>query len=71
MGHFHTVQLVGLDPSLIIVLFTEEQQAWLWYTDTMWQNTLANFTGQPGEHLPSSKHLNFASQHAFIIPHNI
>jgi hypothetical protein len=32
---------------------------------------LANFTGQLGEHLPSSKLLNFASQHAFIFPHNI
>jgi hypothetical protein len=37
----------------------------------MWQNALANFTGQLGEHLPSSKILNFASQHAFIFPHNI
>jgi hypothetical protein len=37
----------------------------------MWQNALANVTGQLGEHLPSSKLLNFASQHAFIFPHNI
>jgi hypothetical protein len=37
----------------------------------MWQNALANFTGQLGEHLPSSKLLNFASQHAFIFPYNI
>jgi hypothetical protein len=71
MGHFRTVQLLGLEPSLIIVPFTEEQQVWLWRTDTMWQNALANFTGQIGEHLPSSKRLNFASQHAFIFPHNI
>jgi hypothetical protein len=71
MGHFRTVQLLGLEPSLIIVPFTKEQQAWLWHTDTMWQNPLANFTGQLGEHLPSSKLLNFASQCAFIFPHNI
>jgi hypothetical protein len=36
----------------------------------MWQNALANFTGQLGEHLSSYKLLNFASQHAFIFPHN-
>jgi hypothetical protein len=71
MGCFCTVQLLGLGPFLIIVPFTKEQQAWLWHTDTMWQNALANFTGQLGEHLPSSKLLNFASQHAFIFPHNI
>jgi hypothetical protein len=35
MGHFHTVQLLGLQPSLIFVPFTKEQQAWLWCTDTM------------------------------------
>jgi hypothetical protein len=29
MGRFHTVQLLGLEPSLIIVPFTKEQQAWL------------------------------------------
>jgi hypothetical protein len=61
MGHFFTVQLLGLEPSLIIVPLTKEQQVWLWRTDTMWQNALANFTGQLGEHLPSSKLLNFAS----------
>jgi hypothetical protein len=66
MGRFHTVQLLGLEPSLIIVPFTKEQQAWLWHTDTMWQNALVNFTGQLGEHLPSSKLLNFVCQHAFI-----
>jgi hypothetical protein len=71
MGRFRTVQLLGLEPSLIIVPFTKKQQAWLSCTDTMWQNALANFTGQLGEHLPSSKLLNFASQHAFIFPHNI
>jgi hypothetical protein len=70
-GCFCTVQLLGLEPSLIIVPFTKEQQAWLWPTDTMWQNALANFTGQLGEHLSSSKRLNFASQHAFIFPYNI
>jgi hypothetical protein len=37
----------------------------------MWQNALANITGQLGEHLPSSKLLNFASKHAFIFPDNI
>jgi hypothetical protein len=31
---------------------------------------LANFTGQHGEHLLSSKIFNFASQHAFIFPHS-
>jgi hypothetical protein len=66
MGLSHTIQLLGLYPSLIIVPFTKEQQAWLWRTDTMWQNALANFTRQLGEHLTSSKRLNFASQHAFI-----
>jgi hypothetical protein len=71
MGHFCTVQLLGLEPSLIIVPFTKEQQAWLWCTDTMWQNALTNFTGQLGEYLPSSKLLNFASQHAVIFPNNI
>jgi hypothetical protein len=71
MGYFHTVRLLGLESSLIIVPFTKEQQAWLWHTDTMWQNALANFTGQLGEHLPSSRLLNFASQHAFTFPHNI
>jgi hypothetical protein len=71
MGRFHTVQLLGLEPCLMIVPFIKEQQVWLWRTDTMWQNVLANFTGQFGEHLPSSKLLNFASQHAFIFPHNI
>jgi hypothetical protein len=54
MGHFCTVQLLGLELSLILVPFTKEEQAWLWHTDTMWQNALANFTGQLGEHLPSS-----------------
>jgi hypothetical protein len=71
MGSFCTVQLLGLEPSLIIVPFTKEQLAWLWRTDTMWQNALANVTGQLGEHLPSSKLLNFPSQHAFIFLHNI
>jgi hypothetical protein len=71
MGSFCTVQLLGLDPSLIIVPITKEQQVWLRRTNTMWQNALANVTGQLGEHLPSSKLLNFASQHAFIFPHNI
>jgi hypothetical protein len=71
MKHFHTVKLLGLEPFLIIVPFTKEQQAWLWHTDTMWQNALANFTGQHGEHFLSSKHLNFAPQHAFIFPQSI
>jgi hypothetical protein len=71
MGCFHTIQLLGLEPSLIIVPFTKEQQAYLWHTDTMWQNALANFTGQLGEHLPSSKLLNFASKHAVVFPQNI
>jgi hypothetical protein len=31
MGHFHTVQLLGLKPSLIIVPFTKEQEAWYAY----------------------------------------
>jgi hypothetical protein len=61
MGHFCTVQLLGLEPSLIIVPFTKEQQVWLWRTGTMWQNALANFTGQLGEYLPFFKLLNFAS----------
>jgi uncharacterized membrane protein len=46
MGCFCMVQLLGLELSLIIVPFTKEQQAWLWRTNTMWQNALANFTGQ-------------------------
>jgi hypothetical protein len=71
MGHFHTVQLLGLEPSFIIILFTKEQQAWLWHNDTMWQNTLPNFTGQLGEHSLPSKLLNFAFQHTFIFLHNI
>jgi hypothetical protein len=70
MGCFHTVQLLGLEPSLTVP-FIEEKQGWLWCTDTMWQNALANFTGQLRENLPSSRLLNFASQHAFIFPHNI
>jgi hypothetical protein len=28
LGHFHTIQLLGLEPSLIVVSFTKEQQAW-------------------------------------------
>jgi hypothetical protein len=32
MGHFLTVQLLGLEPSLISIPFTKEQQACLWYT---------------------------------------
>jgi hypothetical protein len=71
MGCLCTVQLLGLESSLIIVQCTQEQQAWLWCTDTMWQNALANFTGQLGEHLLSSKLLNFASPHDFIFPCNI
>jgi hypothetical protein len=71
IGHFCTVQLLGLETSLVFVPFTKEQQAWLWCTETMWQNALASFTRQLGEHLPSSKFLNFASQHGFIFPHNI
>jgi hypothetical protein len=35
MGHFCTVQLLGLEPSLIIVPFTKEQQASLWCANTM------------------------------------
>jgi hypothetical protein len=60
IGCFCTVQLQGLEPSLI-VLFNKEQQASLWCTDTTWQNAMTNFTGQLGEHLTSSKFLNFAS----------
>jgi hypothetical protein len=71
MGCFCMVKLWGLELSLIIVPFTKEQQAWLWCTNTRWQNALTNFTGQLWENLPSSKLLNFASQHAFIFPHNI
>jgi hypothetical protein len=71
IGHFCTVQLLGLEPCLIVVPFTKEQQAWLQHTDTMWKNALANFTGQLGEHLPSSKLLNFDYQQAFIFPCNI
>jgi hypothetical protein len=68
MECFCTVQLLDLEPSLTVVPFSKEKQAWLWHTDTMWQNTLANFIGQLGEHLLSSKLLNFSSQHAFIFP---
>jgi hypothetical protein len=71
MGHFYTVQLLGLEPLLIIIPFTKKQQAWLWHSDTMWQKALSKLTGQFGEHLPSPKILNFASQYAFIFPHNI
>jgi hypothetical protein len=71
MGCFCTAQLLGLEPYLVIVPFTKKQQAWLWHTDTMCQNALANFAGQLGEHSPSSKLLNLASQRAFIFPHNI
>jgi hypothetical protein len=68
MGLFHTVQLLGLNRTIPYYL-PRNNKAWLWRTDTMWQNALANFTGQLGEHLPSSELLNFASQHAFIFPH--
>jgi hypothetical protein len=37
MGRFCTVQLLGLEPYLIIVPFTKEQQVWLWPIDTMWK----------------------------------
>jgi hypothetical protein len=65
MRYFCTVQLLGLEPSVIVVPFTKEKQACLQHTDTMWQNALAHFTGQPGELL------NFPYQHAFILPHKI
>jgi hypothetical protein len=37
MRYFCTVQLLGLEPSVIVVPFTKEKQACLQHTDTMWQ----------------------------------
>jgi hypothetical protein len=67
-GHTRCCELLGHEPSNVVVPFSKDQQHWLWQFSDLWQSALANFPEQVGEHLPHSKLLQFASLHAFVFP---
>jgi hypothetical protein len=67
-GCTHCYELLGHEPSNIVVPSSKDQQHWLWQFSDLWQSALANFPGQIGEHLPHSKFLQFASLHVFVFP---
>jgi hypothetical protein len=64
----HTGEFLGHEPSSIVVLFSKDQQHWLWQFSDLWQSALANFPGQIREHLLHSKLSQFASFHAVVFP---
>jgi hypothetical protein len=67
-GCTHCCELLGHEPSNIVVPFSKDQQHWLWQFSDLWQSALANFPGQIGAHLLHSKLLQIASLHAFVFP---
>jgi hypothetical protein len=67
-GCTHCCELLGHEPSNIVVPFSKDQQHWLWQFSDLWQSELANFPEQIGKYLPHSKLLQFASLHVFVFP---
>jgi hypothetical protein len=58
-GHTHCCELLGHEPSNIVVSVLKNQQHLLWQFSDLWQSALANFPGHIREHLPHSKLLVF------------
>jgi hypothetical protein len=61
-------ELLGHEPSNIVVPFSIDQQHWLWQFSDLWQSALDNFPGQVREHHLHSKFLQFASLHTYVFP---
>jgi hypothetical protein len=64
--HTHCCELLGHEPSNIVVPFSKDQQHWLWQFSYLWQSALTNFPGQVREHLPYSKLYSCLPLHAWF-----